>query len=406
MIRKSFVIIGLVYDILLIPLVIIFIPISYFFKSTSKYRKSRASIIYLFKTLKKSNQRSILFYCSSVGEFEQSLPVIDEFKSNGYRCIIFFHSKNGFDYCHSISTHEKYLTPFDFFIVWSFIFWIVQPDLSIINRHEFWPGFLISSQLFSAIILINYVVKRHNSPIRFMAVSFSKIIFTTKHNAQVNQKYFYAGDTRNDRLIARQQQNVVEANYWRKKIRNNLLDTQSLVVIGNCYPEDYDILFSISNSELNQYKFLIIPCRTGFNYKHPSYIVGNIEIEQFDWSFHNTIIWETVGNLFEIYSAADIAWVGGGFSQGIHNCLEPAYYHIPIIAGPNLNEQTEAIFLQKESNLLIFKTKDELISLLNGNEFKSFDNFVKHITSSATNIILETLYENNYSRKKELKSST
>jgi len=239
-----------------------------------------------------------------------------------------------------------------------------------------------------------------------MAVSFSKIIFTTKHNAQVNQKYFYAGDTRNDRLIARQQQNVVEANYWRKKIRNNLLDTQSLVVIGNCYPEDYDILFSISNSELNQYKFLIIPCRTGFNYKHPSYIVGNIEIEQFDWSFHNTIIWETVGNLFEIYSAADIAWVGGGFSQGIHNCLEPAYYHIPIIAGPNLNEQTEAIFLQKESNLLIFKTKDELISLLNGNEFKSFDNFVKHITSSATNIILETLYENNYSRKKELKSST
>ena len=46
-----------------------------------------------------------------------------------------------------------------------------------------------------------------------------------------------------------------------------------------------------------------------------------------------------MGFLSELYSAADWAWVGGGFGKGIHSTLEPSIHGIPVGVGPRGTSQ-------------------------------------------------------------------
>ena len=46
------------------------------------------------------------------------------------------------------------------------------------------------------------------------------------------------------------------------------------------------------------------------------------------------VLGDTMGELLELYSVADIAFIGGSLvNHGGHNPLEPALHHIPIISG-------------------------------------------------------------------------
>jgi 3-deoxy-D-manno-octulosonic-acid transferase len=52
---------------------------------------------------------------------------------------------------------------------------------------------------------------------------------------------------------------------------------------------------------------------------------------------------DTIGILTKIYSVADVAYVGGGYTKsGIHNILEPAAFGIPVVIGPNYKKFKEA----------------------------------------------------------------
>ena len=48
-----------------------------------------------------------------------------------------------------------------------------------------------------------------------------------------------------------------------------------------------------------------------------------------------------------------MAYVGGGFSRGIHSILEPAIYNCALISGPNIEMLDEAKELVKNNNLAI-----------------------------------------------------
>jgi 3-deoxy-D-manno-octulosonic-acid transferase len=55
------------------------------------------------------------------------------------------------------------------------------------------------------------------------------------------------------------------------------------------------------------------------------------------------VIVDRVGILGELYGAADLAYVGGGFgAHGIHSVLEPAAYGVPVLFGPRHANAREA----------------------------------------------------------------
>ena len=55
------------------------------------------------------------------------------------------------------------------------------------------------------------------------------------------------------------------------------------------------------------------------------------------------MIIDSIGILKYLYRYSDVAYIGGGFNNGIHNTLEPLSYGIPVLFGPkNHSKFTEA----------------------------------------------------------------
>ena len=58
--------------------------------------------------------------------------------------------------------------------------------------------------------------------------------------------------------------------------------------------------------------------------------------------FARTLLVDRMGILARLYQHADIAYVGGGFGDGIHSLLEAAAWGRPVIFGPNHRKFAEA----------------------------------------------------------------
>lgn len=359
---------GIVHDLIMLPTIILFIPASFLTKKLNQYRKDRFLALSLLK-LNSFKLGSVIFYCSSVGEFEQAIPLISRFEKEGKSVNIFFHSKKGFDYCKNTTSYSTYLTPFDLYSVWIFFLNKLKPKTIIINRHEFWLGFVLSSAFLSKLNVINYIVKKSTPIYDKLILLFCDKLFCANKTSKINFKHTYSGDTRVDRIRERYISKEDTIKKYRNTIRKNIAPNKKLILIGNCYSQDFQILLEINKNIHHECLFLVIPARGGIN---PSLLNNIIEINtwnEIQWNTQNIIVLNSTGRLFELYSIADVAWVGGAFTKGIHNCLEPSFYEIPMISGPNINEQPDALFLINEGSLRIFETSSDFEKLAFG--FKS-----------------------------------
>jgi 3-deoxy-D-manno-octulosonic-acid transferase len=397
MIKSSIVFIyGIIYDLVMLPVIFAFIPFSFLNGKTNAYREARRFFIRLNSAKEKNKNATILFYCSSVGEFEQALPIIQRFDSNGKNIVVCFHSKNGFDYCRSVSNYEAFLAPYDLFFSWFIILRKIKPAMFIINRHEFWPATILAARFHSRLFIVNYVTKARTTLIDKFAIHYSEKIFHVNEMADHRAKFSCAGDSRSDRLKERYIANEENSIALRKIVRENLSPGEKVVLIGNAYTEDLQALLAAEHLPAH-FKFLVVPARNGFNAGLFKSIYQTKNAASFDWKANGIIILHTMGNLFELYGCADLAWVGGGFTKGIHNCLEADYFNLAVISGNNLNQQPEALFLKSIGRLQVFKNSDEL-GLILANNTVAFSNTKANSLISPADHIYKTLNENNYSR--------
>jgi len=54
------------------------------------------------------------------------------------------------------------------------------------------------------------------------------------------------------------------------------------------------------------------------------------------------IVTDSIGVLAEIYRAGHLAYVGGSFTTGVHNTMEPAVAQMPVLFGPVIANAEEA----------------------------------------------------------------
>ena len=59
--------------------------------------------------------------------------------------------------------------------------------------------------------------------------------------------------------------------------------------------------------------------------------LGNNDVNKIDGK---VMIVDSIGRLSQLYWDAQIAYIGGGFSSGIHNVMEPAIARLPVFFGP------------------------------------------------------------------------
>jgi len=96
-----------------------------------------------------------------------------------------------------------------------------------------------------------------------------------------------------------------------------------------------------------------------------------------------------VGILSRLYWHGQVAYIGGGFSTGVHNTMEPAIARLPVLFGPR-NEQFHATGeLIKAGGGFEVHSSDNVIAVLD----RLFSNQSYFLKSSfaATNVIHKNL---------------
>jgi 3-deoxy-D-manno-octulosonic-acid transferase len=142
-----------------------------------------------------------------------------------------------------------------------------------------------------------------------------------------------------------------------------------LIVFGSTWPQDEAIAVAFINNvfkEFPQYKFIIAPHviqleaieKLQAKLKPTNTCYSNLTLE--DATHYQVLIIDNVGMLSKLYRYAEMAYVGGGFNQGIHNVLEATVNGIPVAFGPRHTKFKEARDLKEIQVAFIINNAHDL----------------------------------------------
>ena len=372
-----------IYNIL-ISVVGFFIKIAALFNDKLKlFIKGRKDV---FKILQKniSKQDTVIwFHAASLGEFEQGLPVIEKVKANypKHKILVTFFSPSGYEVKknHPVPDIICYL-PLDTDKNSKKFLDIVQPELAVFIKYEFWPNYLqqlrkrnIHTLLISAIFREKQAFfKWYGSFMRTSLNTFDHFFVQNKTSKNLLNKIDFknvsvSGDTRFDRvneILSRDNSLSFIEEFKKNKL---------CFVVGSSWKEDEKLIVEYINSTTHPgVKYIIAPhnikgtqIQELKNSIHKKTVLFS-EKEGEELSGYDVFIIDTIGLLTKIYSYADIAYVGGGMgTTGLHNTLEPAVFGIPIIIGKNYKRFKEAEELVELKGISVVDSKDSFRHALN-----------------------------------------
>ena len=345
--------------------------------------RSPHTLTALSKKTASNDQPWAWFHCASLGEYEQTAPVIDAYLSlhPATPILLTLFSPSA----HTPLTNTSppsWLRPTDHICALP-----LDTPLSVRRfltsasynfkffaaaKYEVWPELLlqlstppIPSYVFAAHILPGAAQLRPTPSGRFLFTAWSRLtgILTQSQSstsllASHGLSSTPTGDPRADRVLQLSTSSITPPSLltWKGNSR--------LVVAGSTWPPEEHALANLSWSP--DLKLIIAPHEVNpsnisrllalFGERASLYSSGNLN--------SSILIIDSIGLLTSIYSLADLALVGGGFGAGIHNVLEPAAHSVPVITGPNKGRFREADALADIGALLIASTPTQLQSLL------------------------------------------
>ncbi len=338
-------------------------------------------------TDKNEAEQRVWFHTSSMGEFEQAKPVIEEIKRISPQVKIYcsFFSPSGY-------TTQKYYRYADY------IFYMpvdtvsearytirkVNPDVAVFVRYDTWLNHLImlrQSDIPSLLIcatrpgnhkLTEYPVVKHFTQLLYS--QFTKIYTVGKlhtqffNELQVGAEIISSSDTRIDR-IAKQVDFCKNSPIMPYSFSEGVFT----MVAGSTWEKDEEIIIEaikIINKDAFNLRVIFVPHEPTYeNVERIRLTVGNtVEFSELDMKhdFSRTmlegkhIIVDSIGKLLSLYANADIAYVGNGFGKTVHSTSEPAGYGIPIATGPNIHKSPDAVELYQAGALTIVNNAQEL----------------------------------------------
>jgi len=318
------------------------------------------------------------FHCASLGEFEQGRPIMERIKIENpkLKIVVTFFSPSGYEIRknYKIADVVCYL-PLDTKKNVQHFLNLVHPEIAFFIKYEFWPNYLkelkkrnVKTLLISGIFRKNQVFfKFYGSWMRKSLEAFTQFFVQDENSKRLLNSINFnnvkvSGDTRFDRVYEITKQNN------ELKFINEFKNNSKVLVAGSTWKEDEQMLLDyINNGASENEKFIIAPHNIHYNdirnlkkqIKKP--VVLYSEMESQNLKDFQVFIIDTVGILTKIYSYANIAYVGGGFTKsGVHNVLEPATFGVPIIIGPNYNKFKEAVELVESKSCFVANNSEKL----------------------------------------------
>ena len=370
------------------------------------------SIHILNKYFNQNNIKSNIywFHCSSYGEYLQVEQIINGLKKKDNNSIILlsFFSPSGFVNCKNDNVDCKIYLPFDFLWTIKKAIKIVSPNAIVLANNDIWYNFLnVSQSMNIKTYLIGAESKRFYKnkfsaayyfykPIYF---SFSKIFAVDENDQKDIFNYLknktiseipITGNPRFDQVIQRSKK-----QHERDKI--DISKRADILLMASMHKEDRNMILAqlikyLKNTNIQVYWISHEPNSQENKYLSNIFNRNSLSTEVID-SIQSigqidsrVVIINAVGVLADLYWTTKVAYVGGGFSSGVHNLMEPAVAGVPMIFGPRYKKFKEAVeIVSQNAGRSISKSIDF-------NKFLDFyfnsEENLTHSSKSARNIIL------------------
>jgi len=339
------------------------------FPFSSKPRKMTKGHWVVYDLLRQQinpNAQYIWFHAASLGEFEQGRPLIEKIRllHPEYKILLTFFSPSGYE----VRKHYRgadvvcYLPMDKPRNVRRFLA-LTNPKMVFFIKYEFWK---------------NYLDELHKRRIPVYSVSSifrrDQIFFKWYGGTLGVNNVSVVGDTRFDRVLEIKDQ-VKELPLVEKFKGNHFT-----LVCGSSWAPDEDIFIEYFNTH-PEMKLIIAP-----HVIHESHLIEIINKLKRPYVFYKRATMDNVANadcliincfglLSSIYRYGDVAYIGGGFGEGIHNTLEAAVYDIPVLFGPDHDRFKEASDLIEQGGAYCIHQAKEFDDLMD--QFQSDSDFLK-----------------------------
>lgn len=267
-------------------------------------------------------------------------------------------------------------SPLDFsFVVNNFITKI-KPKIFVLVETELWPNLIraLSTRAVPIILVNGRISDKSFGRYKFIKIFLkgllSKITLFCMRTQTDADRIIYLGASPDRVKVAGNMKfdivNQVKASIYKRESLG-LLTNDILLVAGSTHAGEERIIIDVYKKLILNYtpnlKLLIAP-RNPYRFDEVDKVIEEdgfssvrfSRLADYDLrSINNSIfLLDTMGELSNIYSIADIVFIGGSLiKKGGHNVIEPAIFSKPIIVGPYNNNFRDIVDLFSRNNALI-----------------------------------------------------
>lgn len=340
-------------------------------------------------------QGVIWLHGSSVGEVSLIEPLIRLLERTSVPLAISSDTATGMRLAkRAYPAHRVFRFPLDFSFVQRRVMARLQPRLVIIVESDLWPNHLLAAERYGVNVAVinaklsersvrlhrmSRIVPRAMRKIQLVAAQtdthaerFRSLgVAAEKISVTGNMKYDLTRDMIDESLGAELRQKL------------GFADGASVIIGGSLHPrEDEDLIAAFVESKKRDHsiRLIIVP---RYPDQAPAVMqkladsgLAAVLKSQLDQrpdqrlADESVLVVDTLGELRRLYSAADIAFVGGslyfrGSNKGGHNLMEPAIIGLPVVFGPhNFSfRETVADLLAADAGVMV-QSRDELTAVL------------------------------------------
>lgn len=292
----------------------------------------------------------VWFHCASYGEFEQCRLIIEHVRKyrSEHKVLLTFFSPSGYEQIKNedVADYIYYLPEENSRNIKQLLesFNITH---AVFVRYEFWYGYMI--ELFNRGIPLTFVSASFRTDQVFFrpyGVWFRKQLarvskffvqeessFRLLESLNINQ-VVVSGDTRFDRVL------LTRENNEELPLVKSFVGEHRVVIFGSAWEKETEYFNHLVNQIPKGWKIIYAPHeidQKALNKLETQFGGDAVQYSQLapSSSDKKVLIVNTVGHLSRMYKYCDIAIVGGGFNDGIHNILEPMVFGLPVFFGPN-----------------------------------------------------------------------
>lgn len=330
-------------------------------------------VLYSQKIKALHSNNIVWVHCASYGEFEQGRPLIEKIRSihPQTKIVLSFFSPSGYEQVKNWQGADFicYL-PLDTRKNAEDFISMLSPKAAIFIKYEFWLNFLNTLKKHSVkTYLVSAVFKGHHPFFKWYGgifrkslQTFDKLFIQDQASAKLLESIGInnnevAGDTRFDRVLE------VKSKFQPIPLVEEFCSTGRIIVAGSTWQEDEAMLVSCIKKLPSDVKLIIAPHE--ISQASTSKLIKLLQDQAISFSLYSlgkvdphcrVLVVDTFGLLSKLYWYCNVAYIGGGFGDGIHNCLEAAVYLKPVVfygdTHHKYNEAVELINLGAAKNVL------------------------------------------------------